>query len=102
MTSNGLKDETAVMGAKDTITQKLREAFTPESLDVIDESELHEGHAGHSGRSETHFRVHIVSAAFAGKSRLDRHRSINDLLAAELAPGGVHALAIKATAPGEG
>ncbi|ACE99061.1 BolA family protein [Rhodopseudomonas palustris] len=88
------------MGTQDTITQKLREAFTPESLAVIDESNLHEGHAGHSGRSETHFRVNIVSAAFAGKSRVDRHRMVNDLLAPEL-KGGVHALAIKAKAPGE-
>jgi len=88
------------MGAKDTITQKLREAFVPESLDVIDESNLHEGHAGHAGRSETHFRVNIVSAAFAGKSRIERHRMINDLLAAEL-KGGVHALALKPKAPGE-
>ncbi|NEW88639.1 BolA family transcriptional regulator [Rhodopseudomonas sp. WA056] len=88
------------MGTQDSITQKLREAFTPESLDVVDESNLHEGHAGHAGRSETHFRVNIVSAAFAGKSRLDRHRMINELLAAELT-GGVHALAIKAKAPGE-
>lgn len=88
------------MSVKDTLTQKLREAFAPESLDVIDESNLHEGHAGHSGRSETHFRVNIVSDAFAGKSRIDRHRMVNDLLAAELT-GGVHALAIKAKAPGE-
>lgn len=88
------------MGTQDTITQKLREAFTPESLDVIDESNLHEGHAGHAGRSETHFRVDIVSAAFAGKSRIDRHRMVNELLAPEL-KGGVHALAIKAKAPGE-
>lgn len=88
------------MNVTDTLTQKLREAFAPESLDVIDESNLHEGHAGHSGRSETHFRVHIVSPAFAGKSRIERHRMVNDLLAAEL-KGGVHALAIKAKAPGE-
>ncbi len=88
------------MSVTDTLTQKLREAFTPESLDVIDESNLHEGHAGHSGRSETHFRVHIVSPAFAGKSRIERHRMVNELLAAEL-QGGVHALAIKAKAPGE-
>ena len=88
------------MSVKDTLTQKLREAFTPESLDVIDESNLHEGHAGHSGRSESHFRVNIVSGAFAGKSRIDRHRMVNELLAPEL-KAGVHALAIKAKAPGE-
>jgi BolA protein len=83
-----------------TITNKLREAFTPESLDVIDESHLHEGHAGHRPGGETHFRIYIVSDAFEGKSRIERHRMINATLAAELA-GPVHALAIKAQAPGE-
>ena len=83
-----------------TITNKLREAFTPESLDVIDESHLHEGHAGHRPGGETHFRIYIVSDAFEGKSRIERHRLINATLAAELA-GPVHALAIKAQAPGE-
>jgi BolA family transcriptional regulator, general stress-responsive regulator len=85
---------------KHTITNKLREAFTPESLDVIDESHLHEGHAGHRPGGETHFRIYIVSDAFEGKSRVERHRLINNALAAELA-GPVHALAIKAQAPGE-
>jgi BolA protein len=83
-----------------TITNKLREAFTPESLDVIDESHLHEGHAGHRPGGETHFRIYIVSDAFEGKSRIERHRMINATLAAELA-GPVHALAIKAQAPNE-
>ena len=83
-----------------TITNKLREAFTPESLDVIDESHLHEGHSGHRPGGETHFRVYIVSPAFEGKSRIERHRLINAALAEELA-GSVHALAIKALAPGE-
>jgi BolA protein len=88
------------MNTKGSITNKLREAFSPESLDVSDESHLHEGHAGHRPGGETHFRVYIVSAAFEGKSRIERHRMINSTLAAELA-GGVHALAIKAEAPGE-
>jgi BolA family transcriptional regulator, general stress-responsive regulator len=88
------------MTAKDNITKKLREAFSPESLDVTDESHLHEGHSGHRPGGETHFRVYIVSPAFEGKSRIERHRMINTLLAAELA-GSVHALAIKAHAPGE-
>ena len=83
-----------------TITNKLREAFTPESLDVTDESHLHEGHAGHRPGGETHFRVYIVSTAFEGKSRIERHRMINAILAAEL-EGSVHALAIKAQVPGE-
>jgi BolA protein len=88
------------MNTKGSITNKLREAFSPESLDVSDESHLHEGHSGHRPGGETHFRVYIVSAAFEGKSRIERHRMINSTLAAELS-GGVHALAIKAEAPGE-
>ncbi len=88
------------MNTRDAITNRLREAFTPESLDVTDESHLHEGHAGHRPGGETHFRVYIVSPAFQGKSRIERHRMINATLAAELS-GGVHALAIKAEAPGE-
>jgi len=85
---------------KHTITNKLREAFSPESLEVTDESHLHEGHAGHRPGGETHFRIYIVSPAFEGKSRIERHRMINTVLAGELA-GSVHALAIKAQAPGE-
>jgi BolA protein len=88
------------MRTHDLITKKLTEAFAPESLRVIDESHRHEGHAGHRPGGETHFRVHIVSDAFRGKSRIDRHRMINATLSAELA-AGVHALAIHASAPGE-
>jgi BolA protein len=88
------------MSVKDSITKKLSEAFTPESLDVTDESHLHEGHAGHRPGGETHFRIYIVSQAFEGKSRVERHRMINALLAAELA-GSVHALAMKTLTPGE-
>ena len=88
------------MSMKSIITNKLREAFAPESLDVADESHLHEGHAGHRPGGETHFRVYIVSNAFEGKSRIERHRMINSTLAAELA-GGVHALAIRAQSPRE-
>jgi BolA protein len=89
------------MGARDAIQEKLARAFAPLSLDVTDESHQHEGHAGHREGGETHFRVHIVSEAFRGKSRIDRHRMVNETLAAEF-KGGVHALAIQALAPGEG
>ena len=89
------------MSTKDAITKKLREAFSPESLEVQDESHLHEGHAGHRPGGETHFRVYIVSPAFSGKSRVERHRMINAALSAELA-GSVHALALQIKAPGEG
>ena len=89
------------MSTRDAIQEKLARAFAPLSLDVIDESHRHEGHAGHREGGETHFRVNIVSKAFQGKSRLDRHRLINAALAGELA-SGVHALAIHAATPDEG
>ena len=88
------------MSVKELITVKLTAAFAPQSLEVIDESHLHAGHAGHRPGGETHYRVHIVSDAFQGKSRIDRHRMINQTLSSELA-GGVHALAIQASAPDE-
>ena len=89
------------MGMQDIITTKLMAAFAPESLHVEDESHLHQGHAGHRPGGESHFRLYIVSSAFKGKSRVERHRMINATLAQELA-GSVHALAIHAQAPGEG
>jgi BolA protein len=79
----------------------LTEAFSPESVRVVDESRQHQGHAGHRPGGESHFRVYIVSEAFRGKSRLERHRMINAALVVEI-EGGVHALAIHAGAPGEG
>jgi BolA family transcriptional regulator, general stress-responsive regulator len=88
------------MRTADAITDKLSRAFAPESLRVVDESHLHAGHAGHRPGGETHFRIHIVSRAFEGKSRVERHRLINQTLADELS-GSVHALAIHAAAPDE-
>ena len=88
------------MGTRDVITEKLTTALAPLRLDVTDESHLHAGHAGHRPGGETHFRVHIVSAAFASKSRVERHRMVNEILSNELKTG-VHALAIQAQAPGE-
>jgi BolA protein len=88
------------MTTRDLIKDKLTKAFTPVRLDVVDESHLHEGHAGSRPGGETHYRVHIVSEAFRGKSRIERHRLINDILTAELR-GRVHALAIHARAPDE-
>jgi BolA family transcriptional regulator, general stress-responsive regulator len=89
------------MRTADIITEKLTSAFSPQSLKVVDESHLHAGHAGSREGGQTHYRVYIVSNAFEGKSRVDRHRMINTALAAELA-GSVHALAIHAATPGEG
>ena len=89
------------MRTADLITKKLTEAFAPQSLKVLDESHQHEGHAGHRSGGQTHYRIYIVSRAFKGKTRLERHRMINQLLSAELT-AGIHALAIYAAAPGEG
>jgi BolA protein len=82
------------------IRMKLERAFRPERLEITNESALHAGHHGSPGTGESHFRVSIVSASFAGKSRIARHRLVNETLAEELR-GGVHALAITALAPGE-
>jgi BolA protein len=88
------------MATRDVITDKLTRAFAPQSLDVLDESHHHEGHAGHRPGGQTHFRVYIVSEAFRGKSRVERHRMVNETLSGEL-KGRVHALAIHASAPEE-
>jgi BolA protein len=88
------------VSVKSHIEEKLAAALRPESLKVVDESHLHAGHAGHRPEGETHFRVYIVSPAFAGKSRVERHRLVNAALAEELA-GPVHALAVHPSAPGE-
>lgn len=88
------------MSVEASIREKLIEALRPERLDVVNESHLHAGHRNSPGTGESHFRVLVVSPLFAGKSRVERHRMVNEALAAEL-KGKVHALAIKAYAPGE-
>jgi len=88
------------MNTRDRMTETLTAAFAPSRLDVVDESHRHAGHAGSRPGGETHYRVHIVSEAFRGKSRLERHRMVNETLSSEL-KAGVHALAIHASAPGE-
>lgn len=89
------------MGAvTDTIRRKLEAAFAPLSLDIADDSERHRGHAGHREGGESHFTITIQSAAFAGQPRVARQRMVYSALADELA-GPVHALSVKALAPGE-
>ena len=73
------------MSVEDAIREKLAEAFTPAHLQVKNESHLHSGHASSPESGESHFRVTIVSDRFEGASRLDRHRLVNEVLAAELA-----------------
>jgi BolA family transcriptional regulator, general stress-responsive regulator len=88
------------MTTPDRIRQTLARALAPERLEVLDESARHAGHAGARPGETTHVRVRIVAAVFAGKSRIERHRLVNGLLANEIA-AGLHALAIEARAPGE-
>ena len=88
------------MTMKQRIAADLTRALTPSILEVTDESHLHLGHAGSRPGGQTHFRIHVVAAAFAGKGRVERHRMIYALLAQEIADG-VHALALHAKAPGE-
>jgi len=88
------------MSISETIEAKLKAAFAPESLELVDESERHRGHSGYREGGESHFRLRMVSAAFAGRSRVERQRAVNKALEAELA-GPVHALAMELKAPGE-
>lgn len=84
-----------------SIERKLTEALHPTRLEVEDESSRHRGHAGYQEGGETHFRVTVVSSAFAGQNRVARQRLVYKLLAEELA-GRVHALALTALTPEEG
>jgi BolA protein len=86
------------MTVKERITNTLMTALAPSHLAVIDESDQHRGHGGWREGGETHFRVELVSEQFHGKSRVERHRMVNMLLADELA-GRVHALALSLRAP---
>ncbi len=82
------------------IAARLTSALTPSHLDVINDSAQHAGHMGDDGSGESHFTVVVESAVFAGQSRLARQRLVNAALG-DLMAGTVHALAIKARAPGE-
>lgn len=78
----------------------LRQAFTPGRLEVINDSAKHRGHAGDDGSGASHFTIVIESAAFIGKSRLERQRMVNRALG-DIPGDRVHALAIRASAPGD-
>jgi BolA protein len=81
--------------------ERLTAALLPTRLDLADQSNQHIGHAGHDPRGESHFALTIESAVFAGLSRIDRQRKVYAALG-ELMHDRVHALTIKASAPGEG
>jgi BolA protein len=82
------------------IEARLRLALNPSQLIVVDDSDRHLGHAGHSGTGESHFTVELVSTAFIGRSRVERQRMVNEALK-DLLAARVHALGIRALAPGE-
>ena len=84
----------------DAIRQRLTAALAPKRLNLVDESALHVGHAGARPQGESHFRLLIVSATFAGKSRLERQRMVFGALG-DLMQTEIHALAITALAPDE-
>lgn len=88
------------MRIRTQMEMKLTEGLSPSHLDIEDQSQRHIGHAGHRPGGESHFRIEVVSRAFAGKSRVERHRLVNTLLAEELA-GSVHALALSTLTPEE-
>lgn len=88
------------MTLRSWIVETLERDLAPVALTVDDESHLHAGHSGSRPGGETHFRIDVVSDAFSGKSRVDRHRIVNATLA-DAFPRGLHALAIRARAPGE-
>lgn len=89
------------MSVRTRIESRLTEALEPERLVVIDESSQHAGHQPDiTGTGETHMRVRVVSKKFEGLSRIERHRTVNELLKGEF-EAGLHALAVEAAAPGE-
>jgi BolA family transcriptional regulator, general stress-responsive regulator len=88
------------MQVAEIMKRKIEEALKPSRLVVEDDSHRHAGHAGHHPGGESHFTVTIVSSAFEGVSRIERHRQVNALLAEELA-GRVHAMALTLMTPDE-
>ena len=88
------------MRVRAAIEKKLGEGLNPRRLSVVDESHLHAGHTHAPEGGESHFRVEVVSAAFAGLNRVARQRLVYGLLAEEL-KGPIHALALRTMTPEE-
>lgn len=80
--------------------RRLNSSLAPTRVDLVDDSEQHRGHGGYNPAGESHFTLTIESAAFAGKSRVERQRMVYSALG-DLMESRVHALSIRATAPGE-
>ncbi|MDX1710971.1 MAG: BolA family protein [Rhodovibrionaceae bacterium] len=88
------------MSRAERIRDKLNDGLRPRQLDVVDDSHRHEGHGGWRPEGETHFRVTVVSEAFAGKPRVQRQQLVYGLLKDEL-DAGLHALQLKTLTPEE-
>ncbi len=88
------------MSVEASIKEKLMLSLAPTRLDVINESHMHAGHRSSPGTGESHFRVLVIAPAFAGKSRVERHRMVNEALRGDVG-GKIHALALTTLAPGE-
>jgi len=86
------------MTRAEQITTRLKDAFDPEHLDVVDDSEMHRGHAGFQEGGESHFRVKMVSAALAGQSRIAQHRAVHAAIGKQLMKE-IHALALDLSIP---
>jgi BolA family transcriptional regulator, general stress-responsive regulator len=85
------------MSMTETLHARLTEAFAPEQLEIVDESESHRGHAGYQDGGESHFRVTIRAAAFASMGRVERHRAVHAALGPAVI-GRIHALALDVAA----
>lgn len=81
------------MSRTEEIRTRLEDAFSPDALEVVDESERHRGHAGYQAGGESHFRVVIRAPVFGPMSRIDRHRAVHEALGTELC-GAIHALSL--------
>lgn len=93
-------EKPATPSVADRITVRLNDLLEPSRLEVVNDSHHHRGHMGDDGTGETHFTVRIESPRFAGLNRVARQRLVNQALA-ELLAGPIHALSLKASAPGE-
>ena len=93
-------DTTATGPVATEMLRRLNSALSPNRIELTDDSEKHRGHGGYNPAGESHFSLDIESGAFAGKSRVERQRLVYRALG-ELMHERVHALSIRATAPGE-
>ena len=86
------------MGVADDIETRLKEAFSPVELVVVDDSESHRGHAGYQEGGESHFNVRVRADAFRGLSRIQRHRAVHSAIGPEIV-GRIHALSLDLDTP---